>query len=429
MGVKVKLHLGSGFVYEPSSINIDKFDVSVADELCDAGDLPFNPNTVDEIEALQLLEHFDYIHCKYVLSEWFRVLKPEGILTLETPDLERTFKNFHRLNHETQKTALQWVYGIDSPGMQHKTGVTQSLLRDLLGEIGFEEFSMEEVKTHRYEAGLRCISRKPKDHFWRQLFACYRKNLKNRLRTDDSYVLIPLENWLEKIPRHSEEAWKDKKRYLDEVISKTAVCNPLVPLTFLETCIDFGFVGRGEVEDEIDLLNRLAEAEFHKRVFSLWMRSKKDVGRVGGEFESFLGRLRLLIRDLLTDPATWEERLRYILELEPFDIRIFDFNLVLLEAKKALNVGVKQFHKGRFSKALDDFSRSSMINPDDPLLHWNLARLHSALKSEKRRTIEEYEKALSLTENKKWRSVMEAELSQARGGENPVPRGPIGELL
>lgn len=88
---KVRLNLGSGSIYKPGYVNIDKFD-SVADKVVDVCDLPYESNTVESIEASQLVEHFDYIHYKYILSEWFRVLKPSGTLILETPDLEKTFK-------------------------------------------------------------------------------------------------------------------------------------------------------------------------------------------------------------------------------------------------------------------------------------------------------------------------------------------------
>jgi predicted SAM-dependent methyltransferase len=132
MDDRIKLNLGCGFVYKPGYVNIDKFDGSVADKISDAGDLPFESNSVDLIEADQLIEHFDHIHCKYVLSEWFRVLKPGRILVLETPDLEKSIGKFIPSEPETKKTTLQWIYGIDSPGMQHKTGFTFDLLKNLL---------------------------------------------------------------------------------------------------------------------------------------------------------------------------------------------------------------------------------------------------------------------------------------------------------
>ena len=87
MDKKIKLNLGCGSVYKPSYINIDKFDNSVADKICDIGDLPFKSNSVELIEASQVIEHFDYVHCKYILSEWFRVLKPRGVMIMETPEL------------------------------------------------------------------------------------------------------------------------------------------------------------------------------------------------------------------------------------------------------------------------------------------------------------------------------------------------------
>jgi predicted SAM-dependent methyltransferase len=98
MNKKLKLNLGCGIIYKAGYINIDKFDNSVADMVRDVDDLPFNSNSVDVIESNHLLEHFDYIHTIYALSEWFRVLKPDGVLILETPDLEKSFKKFISTN-------------------------------------------------------------------------------------------------------------------------------------------------------------------------------------------------------------------------------------------------------------------------------------------------------------------------------------------
>ena len=63
MDEKTRLNLGCGIIYKPGYINIDIYG-SVEDVTSNANDLPFISNSVDEIEAYHLIEHFDYIHHK-----------------------------------------------------------------------------------------------------------------------------------------------------------------------------------------------------------------------------------------------------------------------------------------------------------------------------------------------------------------------------
>jgi len=425
---KIKLNLGCGQTYKPGCINIDKFDNTVVDKICDISDLPFKVNSVDLIEASQLIEHFDYIHCKYILSEWFRILKPGGNLILETPDLEKTFKKFVSGNLEIQKTTLQWIYGIDSLGMQHKTGFTFDLLRDLLQEIGFEKILREHPRTHRYEPGIRIVCEKPKKYLKKQLFASFRKRTLNELKIEDSYILIPLEKWIKEVLELYEKFEKNKETTINKIISKTALCNPKIPLIFLDECVKWDLLKKSAISDKIDLLNFLIKEKFHKKIFTLWIKRKKEIGKYEDR-SNFLLQLEELILDILEDGSGYyKERLSYIINLEPTNTLIFDFDLVFLEAKKLFNLGVKQFHKKDFTKAMDALLQSSKLNPDNPFVYWNMARLGSILKLEKHTIIENYEKALKLIKNGELRSRLKTELQQAKGDKKKfIPKEPISE--
>lgn len=390
------LNLGCGSVYKPNYINIDKYNNIVADKMSDIDDLPFESNSVDLIEASQVIEHFDYIHCKYVLSEWFRVLQSTGTLILETPDLKKSFKKLLSKEGETRKRTLQWVYGIDSPGLLHKTGFTFNILRDLLEEIGFENITKERQKTHEYEYGLRISCIKPEKYLEKQLIACFRKQLKARLHINDSYFLIPLENWLKQIIYTHHRIKFQKENHINKIISRTLLCNPLIPLAYLEECLNFSYITKSEMEEKANFLNFLVENNLHQKVFSLWIRSKKEIGKLQENFLTFLDRIELLMLDILKDPSDLEERLKYILELEPREIELFDFYLILMEAKKLFNQGVKHFHNNEYTKAMNCLLKSSQINPDQARAYWNIARLHIKLHSEKVKVLENYEIALKL---------------------------------
>lgn len=58
------------------------------------------------------MEHLGYIEALYSLSEWYRVLKNNGKLFIETVDLEKTLRN--------KPIDKNWLFGLDSQGMTHK---------------------------------------------------------------------------------------------------------------------------------------------------------------------------------------------------------------------------------------------------------------------------------------------------------------------
>ncbi|NVM04960.1 MAG: methyltransferase domain-containing protein [Candidatus Helarchaeota archaeon] len=422
--MKIKLNLGCGYNYKPGYINIDKYNKDVADEIYDIDNLPFESNTVDIIEANQLIEHFDYIHSKYILSDWFRILKPLGKLILETPDLERTYKKFISEDLDDQKITLRWIYGIDSRGMQHKTGFTYNLIKELLEEIGFGNITEKEQITHKYEHGLRIICEKPQNSVKNHLVACFRKSLMNKLNINDSFVLIPLEDWL----ITAIEKYNNEEGWLNALISQTIICTPQIPLIFIEECISAGILKQAEIETEIKFLGKLAENEFHKKVFSLWMKKKKNIGELESEFKEFINHLEKLILDVLNYPEDYTQRLSYILNLEPNDIKIFDFELILLQADKLFNIGIKNFHKKNFTQALDCFLKSSRLNPDNYLIYWNIARLGCILDFENHKIILNYEKALTMVQDKVVKEKIELELKESKNKKRfDIPRQPITE--
>lgn len=425
----MKLALGCGNVYKPGYVNIDKFETPVTDKVCDASDLPFEPNSIKLIEALQLLEHFDAIHCKYVLSEWFRVLTPQGTLIIETPDLQKTFKKFLSSDQQTRKRTLQWIYGIQSPGMQHLTGFTFPLLRGLLEEVGFVEVVRRKPRTHTYEPGMRVVCRKPTDCAKEQFNARYRKRLKRRL-TDDSFLLIPVEGWLEKLftSYSSLKELNGNLKLLNEILSKTVPCHPDVPLTFLKEGIRSGLWGKDNVKRQLDLLHRFVDAEIHKKLFTLWMKRKKRPEDSRGEFEDFLKHVTALMRKTFRDGNL--RRINYLLNLEATEIDLLDLRIVSVHAKRLFNIGVKKFHNQKLAGALDSTVQSTKILPENPLAHWNIARLRAMLGQRKDKILSAYHQALDLMKNKENRKKIKKELNHVNNDERDrIESEPVSEAV
>ena len=95
---RIRLNLGCGNVLLPGYINVDVvYDRSgiQPDINCDIRNLTcFPDNYCDEILAVHVIEHFYFWEVHDLLKEWVRVLKPNGKLILETPNLITACEEF-----------------------------------------------------------------------------------------------------------------------------------------------------------------------------------------------------------------------------------------------------------------------------------------------------------------------------------------------
>lgn len=367
MNNKLRLNLGCGVIYKPGYVNIDKYDSSVADSNESVDNLSYEDNSVDEIVAEQLIEHFDYVRCKYVLSEWFRVLKPEGRLIIETPDILESFEKFKKSDLEGKRKTLQWVYGIDSSGMRHKTGFDFELLEKLLQDIGFEDIERKEAATHSYEPGMRIVCSKPKAGEERHFLACFRKALGKEIGKDDSNLLINLEDsCLKEISEIYQGEFKNsKKSALHKIIAKASIFNPVVAGVFCSECISKGIFEKNELQQEIELIGYLKKINFYQKLPALWGKSKKREGNVSGDFENFIQGQTSSIISMLENNLDYRKQLKYIENLEPAEVKFFNLYSVQLMAMVLLNKGIREFTKGNNEEALRLFSKSVKLNPDN----------------------------------------------------------------
>lgn len=139
--LQLKLHLACGHDYKDDYINVDLYptDGAVTDAQFDVAVLPYDDNTVDEIRAFHIIEHFDWHQGQRTLEEWYRVLKPGGRLWLETPDFLASCDAFVKGTPEFRNLlyghffAMPWI-----PGQTHKFLFTEDQLRCQLDWAGFK---------------------------------------------------------------------------------------------------------------------------------------------------------------------------------------------------------------------------------------------------------------------------------------------------
>jgi predicted SAM-dependent methyltransferase len=136
----VRLHLACGSDYREGYINVDLYSENAdrVDAKFDVRSVPYPDNSVDEILALHVIEHFDFHEGNRVLQEWYRVLKPGGKLIVETPDFLETCRAFvvgpepRRWELYNHFFAAPWI-----DGQTHKFLFTEDQLTIQLGWAKF----------------------------------------------------------------------------------------------------------------------------------------------------------------------------------------------------------------------------------------------------------------------------------------------------
>jgi glycosyltransferase involved in cell wall biosynthesis len=136
----LKLNLACGPDYMEDYINVDNYGEYKVDAKFDVSSLPFDDNTIDEIKAFHIIEHFDFFEGQKVLSEWYRVLKPGGRIWIETPDFLESCREFVNETDESKRVFLYGHFFSDPwiPGQAHKFLFTENQLTAQLGWCGFK---------------------------------------------------------------------------------------------------------------------------------------------------------------------------------------------------------------------------------------------------------------------------------------------------
>jgi len=153
-----KLNLGSGGDYRTDYLNVDAFVTSdVKKDIVDYVKTLKN-NCCEEILLKHSLEHIEYDKIESFLKDLNRILKTNGKIIIEVPDLEHTFTSFD----DDWKKAQELIYGsqgkyeiLHKNGLYHKSGFTEKTLKELLLKYGFKiiEFS-------RVDDALKVIAKK-----------------------------------------------------------------------------------------------------------------------------------------------------------------------------------------------------------------------------------------------------------------------------
>ena len=145
----MKLHLGCGDKNLDGYVHVDarKFDhvEYVTDDLSNLS--MFEDDSVDEIYACHLLEHFTRIEIDEgtILKEWFRVLKKGGILRIAVPNFEAIVEEY--LSSKNLDIVMGLLYGGQNYEYNfHYQAYDFNRLSRLLKKVGFSKIETYDWK-------------------------------------------------------------------------------------------------------------------------------------------------------------------------------------------------------------------------------------------------------------------------------------------
>ena len=197
----MRIHVGCGQVYKKGYVNIDIFDTTVADRIMSAYHLEFPDDSASQVECMHTIEHLGATKSIYALAEFFRVLKPGGVLLLETPDIEAAIANFLKNGEAQRKLLMNWIYGLYSPGMGHRYCFPKELLSRMLKEAGFTDIQLNRFATKSAQPALRVKCRTPKSHIAHQIISRVRRSLVNSglIDLDDQVSALDCETLIQSL--------------------------------------------------------------------------------------------------------------------------------------------------------------------------------------------------------------------------------------
>jgi len=149
----MRLNLGCGSVKMEGYVNVDiRSDVN-PDVVWDLEDFPYpwESDSITEIYTSHTVEHIPYGKQDRMLSEFYRILKSGGKLTILCPDIEALFNDYIDRTDSGGPFGHPHLFmehfifgGQDYPDNFHKAGYTPASMRYRLEKAGFIDIVISE---------------------------------------------------------------------------------------------------------------------------------------------------------------------------------------------------------------------------------------------------------------------------------------------
>lgn len=151
----MKLDIGCGKEKVEGYVGVDLYEptADIKDDITTLA--TFEDNSIDEIRTFHTLEHLFEKDVIPALQSMYRVLKPDGHIHIQVPDLLWVLEDFLRQRDEDRwGWKLQTIFGLqreDNPiGELHKTGFSHLRLKRLMVGVGFADVHCQSDWSEKY---------------------------------------------------------------------------------------------------------------------------------------------------------------------------------------------------------------------------------------------------------------------------------------
>ena len=146
------IHIGCGEIVLPNYINIDARPLSHVHFISkNISRLPFlKNNSAQVIYACHVIEHLPTAVVPKALAEYFRILKPGGILRLSVPDLDRLMEIYQKEGKTIEAIQPILMGGQDYLYNFHQSVFNRAYLEKLLFDAGFKKTREWDPSTFAY---------------------------------------------------------------------------------------------------------------------------------------------------------------------------------------------------------------------------------------------------------------------------------------
>lgn len=137
--------------------NIDIRNLPGVDIVHDITDLPmFKDDSADEIRASHVIEHILTNKIIKTLAEWYRVLKPNGLLRIYCPDAEKIAKDFIEGKIPCEEFS-RLLFGNQEYGENvHRIALNRKRLDEMVESTGFEIVNRDpRPNAYFYDLGVQ----------------------------------------------------------------------------------------------------------------------------------------------------------------------------------------------------------------------------------------------------------------------------------
>ena len=151
----MKLNIGCGDKIKKGYVNLDIRKISGVDIVHDLNTaLPYGNDSIDEIIAHDLLEHFSFRETHRIFKDWVRCLKIGGTIDLVVPNIEEEIQyyndggNIHELSRRIYGNQnYEWNY--------HKRCFDSEAVLELFEQFGITLKSIDLDKRAIHAIGVK----------------------------------------------------------------------------------------------------------------------------------------------------------------------------------------------------------------------------------------------------------------------------------